>query len=475
MNNSDRFVKVPRLIWAFVIGACLLGALSKNPLYTILSVLAVPVLIKLLWRTAEPPVLFLGALLQWLTITIKVFYADFYNLDFADPTLHIFSAQINKTFILSLFGLFCFALGVHLPIRNIASHRVEDIKNLTKDYNVRKTIIFYIVCSFFSSFLLANMSVYPGLTQLLASLAGFKWSLLFFLCLLVVNRNEYKGVLYAILAMETILGFANFFSAFKDSILLFVIALLTLGHKLKPKHIAVITIIIFLLVNFGILWTYSKSPYRTYLSAGELGQELRVSRTDALKKLYEIVGTIDIGKYKEALRDMIFRLSYIDFFSACVDYVPRFIPHEHGEMWKDAVFHLLKPRLFFPDKPILDDVINLNKYTGLNLIGLEAATSISIGYMGDSYIDFGYFFFIPVFLLGFLLGAIYRIILTRALNLLWGNALIIPLFYACSFEVSAKKTLGYILTYAVVIYTFSRWFIPPLNRKLMIQKTVIRP
>ena len=474
MVGKYRFAQVPTIVWFLVFSSCLLALLSKNPLYTIYSILFIPISIKLLWREGEPPVLFFSALHQWLSITIKVFYADINNLLFNDPKLHAFPNQIDKVFILSLIGLFSFILGVHLAIRGIPSMRITNLDTLTKNYNIRKVIIIYILFSLLNSFVFTN-SLWEsmGLLQVLAPIIQLKWGLLFFLCMLVITKNQYKKYLYVILAIEVAFGLTSFFSNFKDSIILFIIAIFTFGIKLKPKHTVLVVIGFFIFFNLAVLWTYSKSEYRTYISGGQRMQVVEVSKRDALNKFIEIAKTINFDKYKEAVESLIYRISYIDFFSACLDYVPRYVPFQNGKVWGDVVIHIFTPRIIFSDKPIIDDVIHLNKYTGLELVGAEAGTSIGLGYMGDSYIDFGYFMFIPIFLLGFFFGKIYKVLLVKSLNLLWGYAIILSLYYAVAIETSTKKIVGYLVAFLIVNYFLIRIFIPYIDRKLLNKKLLV--
>lgn len=466
--SSARFAKIPRVFWFVWTILCLTGALSSNPLYTLLSLLFIPLLIKLLWRIGEPPILFFGALYQWLSITIKVFYADFNGLVFNDPRLHEFYQHIDEAFLLSLLALFFFVLGIHLVIRTIPSVKTEELKNLVRGYNTRRAIIIYILFSFVSSFVLSKIWFIPGLAQFFSQITNFKWGLLFLLCLLVINKNEYKKTLFVIFAFDVVLGFASYFSQFKDSIIFFVITIFTLWPKIKLRQGILIIVLIILLLNFSVLWTYRKGEYRTYLSDGEVTQEMRVSKIDALKKFLDIARTIDSEKYHEAFERLIFRISYIDLFSACIDYVPQYVAHQDGKVWGEALLHVVTPRILFPDKPVLDDSSHTNQYTGLNVAGVYEATSIGVGYIADSYIDFGkVFLWVPMCILGFLVAFIYKFLLTRTTNLIWGNVLVIPLFYFTSLvEMSAIKITGALCTYLVTVFVFARFFIPHLEKIL---------
>ena len=140
---------------------------------------------------------------------------------------------------------------------------------------------------------------------------------------------------------------------------------------------------------FGIVWSAIKGEYRAYVSGGEHAQIVTVGFGDRMAKLGELVSALD----REALADgadrLVKRITYVEFFGAVLLYVPAVAPHEDGAIWWDAIIRPFMPRLFFPDKGIIDDSERTNKYTGLGVSGSDVGTSISIGYFGEAYIDFG--------------------------------------------------------------------------------------
>ncbi len=69
--------------------------------------------------------------------------------------------------------------------------------------------------------------------------------------------------------------------------------------------------------------------------------------------------------------------------------MPDFVPHENGHLLGGSLLNIVKPRIFFPDKPETpDDSLVSAKYTGIRF-DMAYNTSISIGYLGELYIDFG--------------------------------------------------------------------------------------
>jgi hypothetical protein len=176
----------------------------------------------------------------------------------------------------------------------------------------------------------------------------------------------------------------------------------------------------------------------------------------------------------KAVQDLADRISYVDFFGRALVMVPGRIPHEDGGLWGGAVTHILMPRLFFPDKPVLlSDSISTNKYTGLHFGGDEVGTSVSIGYVAESYIDFGSFWmFAPVLAMGYLLGGMYHFFVSRrSMPLFIGYGLaVVPLLGAMDFGTNSVKLVGGIVTSFLVAFLVQKFLARKLVRKLMIKQ-----
>jgi hypothetical protein len=163
------------------------------------------------------------------------------------------------------------------------------------------------------------------------------------------------------------------------------------------------------------------------------------------------------------------RLGYVNFFAAVLKRVPRVLPHEEGGLWWDAVIRPFMPRMFFPEKTNIEDSQRTQYYTGLKVAGKERGTSISIGYMGESYIDFGKVgMMLPVFTLGLLLGGVYRWMLTqnyssKALGMGMATA---TLYCAAPMETSITKLMGGLAVVILVSWLTIRFVVPRYFPKL---------
>jgi hypothetical protein len=257
----------------------------------------------------------------------------------------------------------------------------------------------------------------------------------------------------------------SFFSEFKEILIYSVFALVALNRRYTFRQYFSFSIILGIAVYFGVLWTAIKGEYRNYLTGGEYTQVVKVGKLEAIDKWFELALNTDAEKMENSIFSLVDRISYIDYFSATIDYVPEVVPHENGTVWRDAVLHIFTPRLFFPNKPIVDDASHLNKYTGL-MTNYMGGTSMSLGYMGDSYIDFGSFWMIlPIFLLGYVIGLIYKYLLLKSYNIFWGFILIVPLYYLVAINgMAAIKIMGRLFTYLLAIYLFNRYLVPRIDQ-----------
>src|SRR5436309_9817474 len=89
----------------------LAAILTTNALLTSASVLTLLLLVRLLWRPAEPPALLFAAGFQWLQVSTLVFVADYDKMPVSQLS---FSAHVETAIWLSLVGVGALAIGMRL-------------------------------------------------------------------------------------------------------------------------------------------------------------------------------------------------------------------------------------------------------------------------------------------------------------------------------------------------------------------------
>jgi hypothetical protein len=191
-------------------------------------------------------------------------------------------------------------------------------------------------------------------------------------------------------------------------------------------------------------------------------QIISVPLGDRLLKLTDLVGDLDMAALSSGFDAMLRRMSYVEFFGATLEVVPALVPYENGAIYSDAIIRPFTPRIFFPEKSIIDDTVRTNLYTG-GLAGNSEGTSISLGYIAEAYIDFGRFgMMVALFLLGYFYGLLYRIFTGPIFGSpLAGMALISAIFLGIgSMENSFTKIFGGIIASILVTMLVLRWIIP---------------
>ena len=138
------------------------------------------------------------------------------------------------------------------------------------------------------------------------------------------------------------------------------------------------------------------------------------------------------------------------------------MPHENGALWLDAITRPFMPRLFFPSKTAINDSERTNYYTGLAVAGAEEGTSISLGYVAESYIDFGAIYDGTAVRPGVDFGGLLsqNAYFDRPRTLL-GRSLATGTIYGATFlELSITKVFGNLVVTILVSWVILRFFAP---------------
>jgi hypothetical protein len=128
--------------------------------------------------------------------------------------------------------------------------------------------------------------------------------------------------------------------------------------------------------------------------------------------------------------------------------------------------------MLFPEKTVIDDTTRTNYYTG-GLAGESESTSISLGWIAEMYIDFGYTGMFPAILLvGILYGQVYRRFLrwTASHGLLGAAMATAVLTGVGALENSFTKTFGGITVALLVAWATVKFVVPGWARWLPIAR-----
>ena len=443
-----------------------LSLFTVNPIATFFAILFVPFAAKLLWRKNEPPILFFGLIMQWTQVCLKIFYADYLYKDFSN--LFTYYQNVDKAYYYSLTSLYIICIGIFVIVHRLPQLERSDFKKQLEHYELKKIVTLYLAAIFFTPFLVIFSHALPGLQQFFIKVQDIKWAIFFFFFTYYFVFDKNKKLFYAILTGEIISSLTGYFSSFKDFFIISILLYVFVKRTYTYVNYALFGLLILLLFNLAIVWQYVKPEYRNYLSGGARAQVVTVSKTDALEKLYDLTRNTENLKYEDGITNLLDRLTYIDIFSASISYVPLNRPHEHGRLWLDAVKRILMPRILFPEKTSINDSEKTIIYTGMGFAGAGSGTSISLGYVTESYVDFGFpGMLIPLLMWGMVIGFSYKFILLKSYNKIWGFAFLVPFIFEINlFEIALDKLVGSFFAFFLIYLFLNKFVIKRLDNYL---------
>jgi hypothetical protein len=458
---SGPTISVPMVLYAV---ALVLSLMTTNPALTLACMLSLGLIVGLLWRPGEPPGLLLVCGMQWLQGALMTFRANATGVELWTLT---YARSIDEATYLTLAWVSAVAIGAWLVTRKTRRETVAQTMALPIAFG--RLIAVYLVWTVAVE-LLARLELRTA-AQLTGALSNMRWLFLFAIFAYGWRQPRWRIAVLGVLVLEVATGFLSYFSAFKAPLILFAVALATSGYRPTLRAWAGLAMVFVLTLYLGVIWSAIKMDYRDRLSGGmsHERQTITLSIEERAESFIELVGTVDGNVLAKGAEQMVDRLAYVHYFAYVLDYVPAVRDHERGKLWGAAFSHVLMPRILFPDKaPLPDETLVTEAYTGLNL-GSGRGTSISIGIVGESYIDFaepgivafGLFF-------GLMLGLAYRYFITQRQYgvLAQGIAVALCMTYG-TVENGAVKTLGSLLTFAIVYSLVWRLVMPSLTAWLI--------
>jgi hypothetical protein len=272
----------------------------------------------------------------------------------------------------------------------------------------------------------------------------------------------------AVILIEIITGFSGLFSGFKTVFIVLLLAALSLRITLRGTNILGGIAALIVLFGLGVFWTAVKSEYREVATGFSGSQAISSSITDRASLLIDKAihpANIEWGLAIDAL---LRRIAYVDFFGATIGVSETSPESVTFARWRDALEHITRPRFLFPDKAALDDTEVFLKYVRDD-VGEEgrSGTSISIGYLAENFIDFGFpGMLVPIAVMGLVLGCTLRYFMTRSVASIVREGFVTALVLTLSagMEVSLAKFLGSTILSFAVLALCLKFFYSPAHR-----------
>lgn len=465
-RSRSAYLRLGAPMWVVIIPTLMIVvALSTEPILTLGSLLVLILGAHLLWRPGEPPILFAAFFLQWLQISLSLFRASFYGVDLDE--LYLGSNGIIAATWLSLFGLVALAWGVRLMLRGVGPGAWQVLVSEIQQYSLKKAFVTYCIAQVIFFELETVAWWYPGLAQPLLALSNLRWVFFFVVATIVFAKKRGYSVLVVLFLFEMARGFLSFFSDFTMVFLIAALAFITVRPRISAWTLAITSVMFAGVLVLSAAWSVVKVDYRRFLN-GNTGQQLIVvDPMDQLVRISDLMVNQGFTNLSDGFDRLARRIEYTYYFGRVVDRVPRMLPYDDGALWGNAIARVFMPRLLFPDKAaIAPEVLTTQHYSGLVLTwGTNNTTEVPLGYMAESYIDFGPIgMFVPIFLLGLLFGAQYRYVIRRPRYLLFSyGAAPVILLPMTQFGWSIAKILGGNITSFAAFYVTMLFVIPRIH------------
>lgn len=451
----------PRLPIVMVTLILVLASFGPNTALAVYAGVVLSLSVVWLWRPGETPVMLFIVIYQWFQASIKLIHAN--ALDRPLYRLADFGGDIETATWLSLTGLLALAAGMALGAGRRDLQVIAWMREQASRHGVIYWFRLYLTAVAIAAAASVLARVIPSLSQLFLALALLKWAFFFMLTYATFAAPVVKRQLWLFaFAMELILGVGGYFSDFKTVLFVSMLSIAAVGIRFSIGRIVVLSGLAALTLVLAVVWTGVKVEYREFVSEGEQAQVVTVDYMTRMSKLVQLVSDLDEHGFARAVDGGLQRMSYVDFFGNTLLQVPRRVAHTDGALWFDAAARPFMPRVLFPGKSVIDDSARTRQFTGIRVTSAERGASISIGYLGESYIDFGkYLMMLPVFVYGIVLGWLYRWLAyrSRARGLLGMGMATAVLLGAFALETSITKVLGGLAAAALVCWLLLR-FLP---------------
>ena len=435
--RPDIYVGIPVHLQGILLGICLLLLGTKNPLLSIGSVLVFPVLAKLTWRKGEPPVFFFGLAFQWFNMAMVVCRANILLKQVND----IYGSETVRAYWLTLIGILIIAAGIRMTTGKLQAVPGTILSRESDKFSTHKVFLGYLF--FIAVIILLDKltDVFWNLRSFFLALSALKWLLFFILTYIGIKYKKQRFYFYSIFALEFIQGLGSFFSDFKMPFMILFMVLITLGYRLPIRYLLGLLVISLAVLHVGVIWTAVKPGYRDFLNQGTGLQIVQVDFQSRLAKWYKLYTELSGEDYRKSAFTLAARVSVNGSFPIVLKRVPVIIPHANGERMMFALKHVFMPRILFPHKPVVDDSLITMRYTG-SAIGKN--TSIGVGYLAESYIDFGVpGMYGPLFIFGIILGWMHKIVISTAKDKFIGYIMTVIVFMNLwQYELGWAKMLG---------------------------------
>lgn len=467
VRSAQASVLKNAIIVVLMLLVTVVGSLNINGSLMIYSLATLAALVLMGRRLLDASVMPFILIFQWLQVSLSLFTASLRG-----ETLAAFYplAPLNQAIMTGCNALIMVGLGMSVAWKGVSSnHRAQlraELQNISFTRLIQLHVFLFAVSWFATRFLMIG-----GLAQPIIAFAQLRFATLFVICAVSISRGKHQLWFILLLTLEILNSLGDYFASFRTPLFITFLAVVALSRNFNARQLTALTLLAAVTLYFAVVWSAIKTEYRDLANTSG-AQVVTLNRTERLSSIVRLWSELNDDIFRTGVENLAYRLSYVEYLAHTMQYVPKKRQHEDGGLMLAAFAHIAIPRLVWADKPpLMPDTQFTRKYTGLTLYTAGKNTSISIGWVGDLYIDFGkYLLLLPAFAFGWLLMKLFQLIVWSRrspvlINL--GMATCAMLVFS-DFGISAIKLLGGLVTMVIVAVALQltvgrslyRWLLP---------------
>jgi hypothetical protein len=466
---------VARLDYALVRRGLLFGGLilqfftpmARDPVEFGVGAMAPWVLVSIVGSPLMPASIAYFLLWQWLEVFARAVLTFFDGESMFDG---IYGPTVGFAYWYMLAGLVAMAVAFRVTLSGLREPSTR-LRFAHCEWRANDLFACYLVTLVIAAGYGYGTNALPSLDQQMEAVARLKVVALFLLFANVLSTRRGWRFLAMAVAFEILSGFSGLFSDFKSVFIVLMMAAMAIRVRWTNSLALASAVLACVAVGLALFWTAVKSDFRQYATDSEESQNIKASLADRYSYLGSKaadMGSIDL---ESASYKLVYRLAYVDIFGSVIAVSEVNVPESYPRQWTDALEHILKPRFLFPEKPGLSDTETFARLAlGNALEDMRAGTSISVGYISENFVDFGFpGMLASLFALVAVIGLMCRYFMMAPLPWLMREGIVLALIYTCAntgVEMSLPKLLGAAVMFFIVYIVLVRYMMPAVWRWL---------
>ena len=460
-SQSGRgFLSPKRLLIA---GAIVLGFLlgSANVAMWAACFVALPVAIWFVGGTRAYPILAWLVAMFWLQIIADLISSDLVGVPLGQGWIGQFR---EEAILLSLGALLALALGMRngrswgeRQMGTAEQVRVPRSYGGDRGINLNRAVICYFISLGLAQAADLLAQLIPSIAQAFIAITLMKYVCIYLVAVRTFDSGRNRHWLILIALFEIVSGTISFFSSYKESVFVILIALASRKKGISAIHYILGMVTVALVVWMSVVWTSIKNEYRVTMFMMTTEQKI-----EWISQRYLSNSNID---YAAAFLKLSQRVGYTTYFAQILGREQTGSLPRNFDFYENAVEHILTPRVLFPDKPVLNDSKSTMALLG---IYINERTSIGVGWVSQAYVDFGFpGMLAPIWLIGVMIGFAMQYFMTRKAPLEVRHAFATAtLFLSFEFAANIDKSLGGFVTDLLAMGFILKFAYPVIARWL---------